>query len=166
MLFSGCSANRLTPAVWQWKRHHSERSLRAPKRSFITLAQMRRAARSLAISSRKSLWMSKKNDSLRRETVDVEAGVDGRLHVLDAVGQGERQLLQRRRAGFADVVAADRNGIPARHVLSAVVEGIDDQLGARPRREDVLLLGDVLLEDVVLGRARTVCRAGCRDSRR
>jgi hypothetical protein len=35
----------------------------APKRSFMTVAQMRRAARSFAISSKKSEWMSKKNDS-------------------------------------------------------------------------------------------------------
>jgi hypothetical protein len=34
----------------------------APKRSFMNRAHRRRAARSLAISSKKSLWMSKKKD--------------------------------------------------------------------------------------------------------
>jgi hypothetical protein len=35
----------------------------ARNRSRITVAQMRRAARSLAISSKKSLWMAKKKES-------------------------------------------------------------------------------------------------------
>ena len=48
----------------------------------------------------------------RHEVVDVEAGVDAPLHVLDAVAQRERQLLQRRRARFADVIAAHRDRVP------------------------------------------------------
>src|SRR5205809_701537 len=90
----------------------------------------------------------------RREGIDVESRVDRRLYVLDAVGQGERQLLQRRRARFANVVAAYRDGVPAWHVLTAVFESIHDELRRRPRREDEFLLRDVLLQDVVLQRAR------------
>jgi hypothetical protein len=59
-LFSGWDAVSEHPAVWVWKRSHQERGFLAPKRSFITLAQMRRAARYLAISSNRSLWALKK----------------------------------------------------------------------------------------------------------
>ena len=62
MLLSGCCAVADTPAVWVCVRSRMDSGLRAPKRSRITVAQMRRAARSLAISSKKSLWMSKKKD--------------------------------------------------------------------------------------------------------
>ena len=43
-----------------WKRIQLERSFSAPKRSRASLYQMRRAARNLAISSKKSLWLLKK----------------------------------------------------------------------------------------------------------
>ena len=97
-LLYGCCAVSDTPAVWVWKRSFHERSSFAPKRSRITSAQSLRAARNLAISSKKSLCELKKNEMPRREVVDVEPGVDAVLHVLDAVAQRERQLLQRRRA--------------------------------------------------------------------
>src|ERR1043165_9049218 len=64
MLFNGCCAVRLTPAVCVWKRSVQARGLVALKRSRITLYQMRRAARYLAISSKKSLCALKKK--LRR----------------------------------------------------------------------------------------------------
>ena len=63
MLFSGCWAVSETPAVWVWNRSHCARSVFAPYTSRIQRAQMRRAARSLAISSKKSMCASKKNDS-------------------------------------------------------------------------------------------------------
>ncbi len=62
-LFSGCCAVRDTPAVCAWNRIHQERGLLAPYRPLISRAQMRRAARYLAISSKKSLWALKKNES-------------------------------------------------------------------------------------------------------
>ena len=54
---------RLTPAVWVWKRSIHERGFFAPKRSRMVRAQMRRAARNLAISSKKSEWELKKKES-------------------------------------------------------------------------------------------------------
>ena len=63
MLTSGCCAVSDTPAVWVWNRSCSERSARAPYRSRIHRAQMRRAARYLAISSKKSMCALKKKDS-------------------------------------------------------------------------------------------------------
>ncbi len=61
-LISGCCAVSDTPAVCAWKRIRSERSSRAPKRSRNSRAQMRRAARYLAISSKKSRCALKKNE--------------------------------------------------------------------------------------------------------
>ena len=63
MLFSGCWAVSMLPAVWAWKRSISERGSRAPNRSRMSRAHSRRAARNLATSSRRSLWALKKNDS-------------------------------------------------------------------------------------------------------
>ena len=62
MLFSGCWAVSDTPAVCVWKRMSSERSSLAPNVSLSSRAQMRRAARYLAISSKKSMCASKKKD--------------------------------------------------------------------------------------------------------
>ncbi len=61
-LFSGCWAVRLTPAVWVWKRICHDLGFLAPNVSLSSRAQMRRAARYLAISSKKSIWALKKND--------------------------------------------------------------------------------------------------------
>jgi hypothetical protein len=63
MLFSGCCAVSMLPAVWAWKRSISERGSRAPKRSFMMRAHSRRAARNFATSSRRLLWALKKNES-------------------------------------------------------------------------------------------------------
>ena len=89
----------------------------------------------------------------RRKLVDVQARAPGPLDVLDAVVQRERQLLQRRRARFANVISADRNRVPLRHVLRAELERVDDELHRGPRRENVRLLRDVFLENVVLDRS-------------
>ena len=62
-LFTGCCAVSVAPPVWVWKRSIIERGSLAPKRSLITRAQSRRAARNFATSSRKWLWQAKKNDS-------------------------------------------------------------------------------------------------------
>src|SRR2546425_1045805 len=80
---SGCCAVSETPAVWVWKRIQCERSFFAPKRSFISRAQMRRAARNLATSSKKSLWQLKKKE--RRAALlrggDIHRPDDGRRRI-------------------------------------------------------------------------------------
>ena len=65
-------------------------------------------------------------------------------------GERERELLHRRRARLADVVAADRDRVPVRDPLGAVREQVRRQPHRGPRREDVVPARDVLLEDVVL----------------
>src|SRR3712207_4680488 len=62
-LLYGSWAVRETPAVWVWKRRRRDRSSLAPYFSLITVAQMRRAARNLAISSKKSMCELKKNEN-------------------------------------------------------------------------------------------------------
>jgi hypothetical protein len=61
-LLYGCCAVSETPAVCVWNRSFHDRSFLAPKRSRITSAQILRAARNLAISSKKSLCELKKNE--------------------------------------------------------------------------------------------------------
>ena len=90
----------------------------------------------------------------RREVVDVEAALDGLLDVGEAVLERERELLLRGRAGLADVVAGDRDRVPARHVLRAPLDHVAAQAHRRVDREAPLLLRDVLLEDVRLDRPR------------
>jgi hypothetical protein len=86
----------------------------------------------------------------RGEDVDVHPSGDRRLDVGDAVGNGEGDLLHRGGAGLADVIAADADGVPLRHVGAAVLEDVGDDPHARPRWIHIGAAGDVLLEDVVL----------------
>ena len=152
MLFSACWAVSVEPPVWAWKRSICERGSRAPKRSRMISAHSVRAARNFATSGEEVVVGVEEEREPARERVDLEPGVDRRLDVGDAVGERERQLLRGRRARLADVVARDRDRVPARQPLGAVAEGVDGEAHARPGREDVVPAGDVLLQDVVLDR--------------
>ena len=77
-------------------------------------------------------------------------GRAGGAHVLEGVREGEGQLLRRRRPRLADVVAGDRDGVPARDARGAVGEDVGDQAQRRRGRVDVGPARHVLLEDVVL----------------
>ena len=94
----------------------------------------------------------------RGEVVDVEAALERPLDVGEAVLEREGELLLGGRAGLADVVAGDRDRVPARHVLGAPLDHVGDQAHRRLDREAPLLLGDVLLEDVGLDRAAELLR--------
>ena len=88
-----------------------------------------------------------------RELVEGQAGRHRRIGVGDGIGDGEGDLLRRRRAGLAHVVATDADRVECRQLGCAIGEGIGHQSHRRLRREDVGAAGDVLLEDVVLDRA-------------
>ena len=60
------------------------------------------------------------------KVVDVKARVDCCLHVGNRVGEREGDLLHGRRTGLANVVAGDRDRVPARHALGAVLEDVGD----------------------------------------
>ena len=85
-----------------------------------------------------------------REGIDGQARLQRQLDVGEAVGEGEGQLLRGRRAGLADVVAGDRDRVPARHLRGGEVHGVAHQPHRLAGREHELLLGLVLLQDVVL----------------
>ena len=153
-LLYGCCAVSDTPAVWLWKRSFHDRSFLAPKRSRIAARPDPPGGAVLGDLLEEVAVRVEEERHARHERVDVEPGVDAPLHVLDAVAQRERQLLERRRARLADVVAAHRDRVPPRHFVGAEREDVGDEPHRRARREDVLLLRDELLEDVVLNRAR------------
>ena len=79
-------------------------------------AQIRRAARYLAISSKKSMWALKKKLSRGANSSTSSPACHRRLDVGEAVGERERQLLRGRRPGLADVVAGDRDRVEPRHL--------------------------------------------------
>ena len=95
----------------------------------------------------------------RRERVDVEPARDLLLDVGEAVLEREGQLLRRRRARLADVVAGDADRVPARQLARGPLHHVPEQAHRRVDREAPLLLGDVLLQDVGLDRpAQPVAR--------
>ncbi len=96
----------------------------------------------------------KEKGKLRHEFIDVEAAAHSPFDVLKAVTERKSQFLNCGRAGFADVIAADRNGVEFRRVLDAEFERINHQPHRRFRRIDVFLLRDVFFQNVVLERAR------------
>jgi hypothetical protein len=116
-------------------------------------AHSRRAARNLAISSRKLLCALKKKD--RR----------------DGVREGEGHFLNGGRTGLADVIAADRDRVPVRELLLAVREDVGHDPERMPGREDVGASRHVFFQDVVLHgtrqfRKRDVLAACDRDVQR
>src|ERR1700694_2697969 len=90
----------------------------------------------------------------RGELVDTEAARHRRFDVGKTVGQREGELLGGRRAGLADVVARDRDGMPARQLGGTEAHHVGYKAHRRARWEDVFLLRLVLLQDVVLQGAR------------
>ena len=63
MLFWGCWAVSVAPPVCVWNRSIRLLGSFAPNRSAMIVAHIRRAARNLAISSKKFMWHAKKNET-------------------------------------------------------------------------------------------------------
>ena len=87
------------------------------------------------------------------ELVDLQAAVDPPADIFHAVRKGEGELLRRRRSRLADVVPADRDRVPPRHLLRPELECVDDEPHGRLGRIDPLFLRLVLFQDIVLDRA-------------
>ena len=91
---------------------------------------------------------------VRRERVDVHPARQVVLDDREAVGERERELRDRVRAGLGDVVAADRDAVEVAdlavdEILLDVAHHLQRELG----REDARVLRLVLLEDVGLNGA-------------
>ena len=83
--------------------------------------------------------------------VDVHAPAQVVLHVGESVGQGERQLGDRIRAGLGDVVAADGDRVEVSDVVAdEVVLHVAHQPKRKLRGEDARVLGLVFFQDVGL----------------
>ena len=153
MLFSGCWAVSVEPPVWAWKRSACAFAVVAPKRSRMICAHRRAGRPELRDLLEEVVVRVEEEREPGAERIGREPRRDGRLAVGDPVRERERELLRGRRARLADVVAGDRDRVPARDPLLAVGEQIRRQPHRRPRREDVVPARHVLLEDVVLHRA-------------
>src|SRR5256886_14145270 len=77
MLFSTCWRVSETPAVWVWNRSIHDFGSLAPYLSRIRRAHSRRAARNLAISSKKSMWESKKKERRGGESSTFSPALTG-----------------------------------------------------------------------------------------
>ena len=117
MLLSGCCAVSETPAVWRVEAHQ-QRALVLRAVGVAQLARPDPAGGAVLGDLLEEVDVRVEEERQpRRELVHVEAALDRVLHVGEAVLQRERQLLLRRRARLADVVAGDRDRVPARHPL-------------------------------------------------
>ena len=94
---------------------------------------MRRAARYLAISSKKSMCALKKNERRGAKSSTASPAASAASTYAKPVADRERELLRGGRAGLADVVAGDRDGVPARHLGRAEADHVAHQAHARAR---------------------------------
>ena len=132
-LTSICCAVSVLPAVCVWKRSIQLLRILAPNSSRIIRAQSRRAARNFATSSKRWLCALKKKERRGAKASTSSPRADRRRDVGAGVGEGEGQLLHGRRARLADVVAADRDRVPAGKVLRAVLEAVGREAQRRAR---------------------------------
>ncbi len=119
-------------------------------------------ARSLHISSTKRMPAFTKNE-MRPTTSGNSSSVDlsrraHRVEHVDRGGQRVRDLFDGRRARLLQVVRAHVDRVPLRDVAHRVAHEVDGQPARRLGPEDVRAAREVLLHDVVLGRARELRR--------
>ena len=81
----------------------------------------------------------------RRKGVDVQPGLNGRLHVGARICQGKRNLLNRSCPGLTYMVPGDRNGVELRHRLVAPCHNVRRQPQTGTRGENIGSPGNVLL---------------------
>ena len=112
-LLYGCCAVSDTPAVCA--------CVRSCQRARVLRAEAVAHHAAPRCGARRGTWRSprrsrcarpRRSESRGGEVVHVHAALHALLDVADAVGEREGQLLDRRRSGLADVVAADRDRVP------------------------------------------------------
>src|SRR5215472_15650086 len=100
-----------------------------------------------------------KERKLRRELVDWQPRIECRLDVGHSVGEGESDFLNGAGAGFANVIAGNRNGIPFGQVVAAPRKDVRYDAHGVLHRVNVRAARDVLLEDIVLDGAGKLPKA-------
>ena len=88
-----------------------------------------------------------------REIIDVHAGLDSGINISDTIGNRERDFLRSGGTSLTDMITGNRNRIPFRNVLRAILKDVRDDTHRRLRREDVRAAGSILFQDIVLDRA-------------
>ncbi len=86
----------------------------------------------------------------RCKDIDIKALVDCGLHIFKAIGQSECQLQGVVGSSLLDMIAGDRNGIEARHVVAGVLNNVGNDPHRRCRRIYVSIADHELFEDIVL----------------
>ena len=87
-----------------------------------------------------------------RESIDVEPLGHRRTHVIQSVGNRERQLEITRRSGFLHMVARNTDRIELRHLFRGVLDDIGNNPHRGSRRINIGIPNHELLEDIVLDR--------------
>ena len=93
---------------------------------------------------------SKKERQARCKPFDIETGSLGRRHIGDAVGQGKGDFLHCGTAGFAHVVATNRNGVPLGDALGTIGKGVSDEPHRGAGWKNIRPAGGIFFENVVL----------------
>ncbi len=94
--------------------------------------------------------MAKKNERRPANSSMVSPRASAVAHVLEPVGDGERELLDRGRSGLLHVVAGDRDRVELRHAARGVLDDVGHDPHAGLGRIDVGVADHELFEDVVL----------------
>jgi hypothetical protein len=109
----------------------------------------------------------------RTELIDRNSARGEHLHVCESIRERVSGLLYRRRPSLADVIAADRNRIPARHFARGEFHHIGEKPQRRLNRKNGFVLRLDFLKNVGLDCAtqfwnnfRTEPAFGCRDVHR
>src|SRR3546814_9692485 len=100
-----------------------------------------------AYEMRISDWSSDVCSSDLGERIHFQPAIECRTHVRHAVGEGEGQLLHRRRPGLVHMIAADRDAVEARHVLGRIGDDVRDDPHRGLGRIDIGVADHELLED-------------------
>ena len=127
----------------------------------MPIAQMRRETRVSAMYST-SRPQSRKNERRGPNSIDRNAARREHFGISETVRKRVGRLLHRRRAGFADVITADRDRIPARHLARGEFHHVGEETERRFDRENGFVLRLDFLEDVGLNRAAQI-RDDCSD---
>src|SRR5262245_5240522 len=92
------------------------------------------------------------------EIVYLQSRFDGRAHISQPVVQSKGELLNRSGASFADMIAADANGVIVRCRFDAKANDVVNDFERGRWWADPFLLRDIFFQDVVLQRSLKISK--------